>query len=100
MGYVTSADTGSEDLVLASRSALATYCLSDADGKNSEVVFTALSGIIKGNEGEDRIVVPAMDVLVFLGDVGAWDGIELKEYVPAFTSPETLESVNLPVDLQ
>lgn len=72
-GYITSADTGSEDLVLASRAALAHYCT--AATQNSIDVFNALSLVIKLNEGEDRIVVPALEVLGFLSDVDYWKGV-------------------------
>jgi len=76
-GYVTSADTGSEDLVLSSRLALAQFCTAHAT--NSAAVFSALSMIVKLKEGEDRIVVPALEVLGFLNDVNCWRGIEREE---------------------
>jgi tubulin-specific chaperone D len=67
-GYVTSADTGSEDLVRASRAAIAQLC---QRGKTStDVVCSCLSSIMKSNVGNDRVLVPAMEVLSFLFDVG------------------------------
>jgi hypothetical protein len=42
-------------------------------------VFAALSGILKANEGDDRLMIPALEALGFLWDVGVWDGIPLAE---------------------
>jgi hypothetical protein len=64
-GYVGSADTGSEELVRNSRAALAAYCNSG----NTDLVCLTLLDILRKNIGNDRILVPAMEVINFLFDV-------------------------------
>ena len=65
-GFVSSADTGSEDLVRASRAALAEYC--EAEDNNLNIVCGSLFAIMKKSLKNDRIVVPAMEVMGFLFD--------------------------------
>ena len=65
-GFVTSADTGSEDLVRASRAALAEYCESDAAKLDS--ICGGLISIFKRHLKNDRILVPTMEVMGFLFD--------------------------------
>jgi hypothetical protein len=65
-GFISSADTGSEDLVRASRAALAEYCETDFD--NLIIVCEGLYAIMKRNLKNDRILVPAMEVMGFLFD--------------------------------
>jgi hypothetical protein len=65
-GFTSSADTGSEDLVRASRAALAAYCESDVANLNT--VCEGLLAIMKRNMKNDRILVPAMEVMGFLFD--------------------------------
>lgn len=65
-GFINSADTGSEDLVRASRAALAEYCESNDDNPN--IVCGGLFAIMKRSLKNDRIVVPAMEVMGFLFD--------------------------------
>jgi hypothetical protein len=66
-GYVTSADTGSEDLVRASRAALAEVC---EDNDTRRRLCTTMCEVIRCNLGNDRILVSAMEVMAFLFDVG------------------------------
>lgn len=73
-GLATSADTGNEDLVIASRAALAAHC--DLISHNDEVVgqqqqqldriASALTDNLKRYLGQDRIVVPTLEVVAFL----------------------------------
>ncbi|KAK2002890.1 beta-tubulin cofactor d [Colletotrichum falcatum] len=67
-GYVTSADTGNEDLVIASRAALADFCASST--QNLTAVCTALVSNLKTRQGQDRVVVPTLEIVAFLCHVG------------------------------
>lgn len=67
-GYVTSADTGNEELVIASRAALAGYC--DARQENLEHVCASLLRNLQAHQGQDRIVVPTLEIIAFLFSVG------------------------------
>lgn len=73
-GYVTSADTGSEDLVRASRAALASTRAEEVcqSGK-SPWIISCLIEVMKSNQGNDRVLVPVMEVLSFLFDIGLMD---------------------------
>ncbi|RFU24945.1 hypothetical protein B7463_g11392, partial [Scytalidium lignicola] len=66
-GYVTSADTGSEDLVRVSRAALADFC--NREG-NIDLVCETLFEVLKKNLNNDRVLVPTLEVVGFLFDVG------------------------------
>lgn len=66
-GYVTSADTGNEDLVIASRAALTDFC-STPDGLDD--VEGPLMRVLRVNKGNDRVVVPTFEILAFLFHVG------------------------------
>jgi len=67
-GFVSSADTGNEDLVIATRAALCDFCaLSDA---NIDSVCTALVRNLKSRQGQDRVLVPTLEVIAFLFHVG------------------------------
>ncbi|EFQ27786.1 beta-tubulin cofactor d [Colletotrichum graminicola M1.001] len=67
-GYVTSADTGNEDLVIASRAALADFCA--ASPQNLAAVCAALVSNVKTRQGQDRVVVPTLEIVAFLCHVG------------------------------
>lgn len=67
-GFVTSADTGNEDLVIASRAALTSYC--EADSKNLQSICDALLLNLKSRQGQDRIVVPTLEIIAFMFHVG------------------------------
>ncbi|KAK2036032.1 beta-tubulin cofactor d [Colletotrichum somersetense] len=67
-GYVTSADTGNEDLVIASRAALAEFCA--ASPRNLDAVCAALVSNVRTRQGQDRVVVPTLEILAFLCHVG------------------------------
>lgn len=64
-GYVSSADTGSEDLVRASRAAFADFC----EAGNTNMICTALFEVAKRNSTNDRVLVPTLEVMSFLFDV-------------------------------
>ncbi len=65
-GYVSSADTGNEDLVMASRAALAGYCETSAArlGRTRTALLRNLGS--RQSQGQDRIVVPTLEVIAFL----------------------------------
>lgn len=67
-GYVTSADTGNEDLVIASRAALTDFC--NESPENMRLVYAALLENLKTRQGQDRVTVPTLEVIAFLFRVG------------------------------
>lgn len=69
-GYVTSADTGNEDLVIASRSALCEYC--GASQENLDRVCASLYRNLKARQGQDRVIVPTLEIIAFLLSVGLY----------------------------
>lgn len=79
-GYVTSADTGNEELVIASRAALTAYCKGEgqdagADQARIDGVCGALVRNLKARRGQaqqDRVVVPTLEIVAFLFSVGLW----------------------------
>ncbi|KAI3526901.1 beta-tubulin cofactor d, partial [Colletotrichum abscissum] len=83
-GYVTSADTGNEDLVIASRAALADFCA--ASPRNLDAVCAALVSNVKtrqtpGRGQGDRVVVPTLEIAAFLCHVGLFQkcrGVDLR----------------------
>jgi hypothetical protein len=78
-GFVTSADTGNEDLVIASRAALTDFC--EASAENRDLVCSALLQNLKTRHGEDRFIVPTMEIIAFLFHVGIFQrcqGINLR----------------------
>jgi hypothetical protein len=64
-GFVTSADTGSEDLVRASRTALIEFC----DNGNRDLGCELLIMVAERNIGNDRVLIPALEVIAFLFDM-------------------------------
>lgn len=69
-GYATSADTGNEDLVIASRAALTDYCHASQEGLNR--VCTSLLRNLKARQGQDRVIVPTLETIAFLFSVGIY----------------------------
>ncbi|OTB03345.1 hypothetical protein M426DRAFT_321917 [Hypoxylon sp. CI-4A] len=71
-GLVTSADTGNEDLVIVSRAALADFC--EESGANLRQVAAALLRNLRQHQGQgqgqDRVVVPTLEVVAYLFHVG------------------------------
>ncbi|KAI1342381.1 tubulin folding cofactor D C terminal-domain-containing protein [Xylariaceae sp. FL0016] len=67
-GLATSADTGNEDLVIASRAALANFC-EDSEEK-LRLVCAGLLHNLKQYTGQDRVVVPTLEVIAYLYHVG------------------------------
>ena len=71
-GCITSADTGSEDLVRASRAALVDYC---NDG-HYEAVCGQLFSLLRLSP--DRIVIPTLEIISFLFDMQIMQKSSLK----------------------
>lgn len=69
-GYVTSADTGNEDLVIASRAALTSYC--SASQENLDRICASLLRNLKSRQGQDRVVIPTLEIVAFLFAVGVY----------------------------
>ncbi|OTA63772.1 hypothetical protein K449DRAFT_368700 [Hypoxylon sp. EC38] len=67
-GLVTSADTGNEDLVVVSRAALADFC--EESGENLKQICTALLRNLEQYQGQDRVVVPTLEVVAYLFHIG------------------------------
>lgn len=63
-GFVTSADTGQEDLVITSRAALTDFC--EASTENLDLIWIALINNLKAYASEDRVVVPTLEIIAFL----------------------------------
>ncbi|KAK4647244.1 uncharacterized protein QC761_123680 [Podospora bellae-mahoneyi] len=66
-GYVSSADTGNEELVIATRSALLSHCLASPDITLD--IVTALISNLRTHQKNDRVLVPTLEVLRFLLDM-------------------------------
>lgn len=67
-GFVTSADTGNEDLVIASRAALSDFC--EASHENLDRICHALLQNLKSRQGQDRVLMPVLEIVAFLFQVG------------------------------
>lgn len=63
-GFVTSADTGNDDLVIASRVALTSFC--EASRANLNLVCAALLLNLRTRQRVDRVVVPTLEIIAFL----------------------------------
>lgn len=74
-GFVSSADTGNEDLVIASRAALSEYC--EASPDNLNLVCSALLHNLKTHQGQDRVVVPTLEIIAFLFHIGLFQQSKL-----------------------
>jgi hypothetical protein len=77
-GLVSSADTGSEDLIRVSRAALADFCeCKILSGKKLHdqidpkgFVCESLFEVAKRNISNDKVLVPTLEVMSFLFDAG------------------------------
>ena len=67
-GFVTSADTGNEELVIASRAAMCDFCETSPD--HLTAVCTGLVRNLKARQGVDRVIVPTLEIIAFLFHVG------------------------------
>lgn len=79
-GFVTSADTGNEDLVIASRAALSDFCSESL--ANLNMACTALAQNMKTYQGQDRVLVPTMEIIAFLMHAGLFqqaDRVNLRQ---------------------
>ncbi|KAG6005578.1 hypothetical protein E4U21_007837 [Claviceps maximensis] len=79
-GFVTSADTGNDDLVIASRAALSDFC--QASPHNLDLVCRSLLHNLRANHTQDRIAVPTLEIIAFLFHVGLFQaarGINLRQ---------------------
>ncbi|KAF9765274.1 hypothetical protein IL306_002448 [Fusarium sp. DS 682] len=63
-GYVGSADTGNEDLVIASRAALCDFC--EVNLENLDLICHAMLQNLKSRQGQDRVIVPTLEIVAFL----------------------------------
>ncbi|KAK4142379.1 tubulin folding cofactor D C terminal-domain-containing protein [Dichotomopilus funicola] len=71
-GLVSSADTGNEELVIATRAALCAFC--ERSPTHRDVVCGALARNLKTWQGTDRVLVPTLEVVAFLFHVGIFEG--------------------------
>jgi hypothetical protein len=79
-GIVSSADTGNEELVIATRAALCEFC--ERSAANTDAVCTALVRNLKTWQGTDRVLVPTLEVVAFLFHVGIFarcSGVNYKD---------------------
>jgi hypothetical protein len=63
-GFVGSADTGNEDLIIASRAALSDFC--EASQENLDLICQAMLQNLKTRQGQDRVIVPTLEISAFL----------------------------------
>lgn len=70
-GFVTSADTGNEDLVIASRAALTSFA--NVSTSNLNLIYEALLQNLRTHQGNDRVLVPTLEITAFLLHVGFVD---------------------------
>jgi hypothetical protein len=78
-GYVTSADTGSEDLVRASRIALVEFC------NNGHADLICLNLLELAKSDVDRVLVPTLEVIGFLFDMQVMQRTSMKYiFYPCF----------------
>lgn len=78
-GFVTSADTGNDDLVIASRAALTDFC--EKSQQHLDMVCHALTSNLRSRHGDDRIAVPTLEIIAFLFHLGLFQqsqGINLR----------------------
>lgn len=73
-GFVTSADTGNEDLVIASRAALTDFC--GASPARLGLVCNGLLQNLKARQSQDRVVVPTLEIIAFLFHTGLFPRCE------------------------
>jgi Tubulin folding cofactor D C terminal len=91
-GYITSADTGAEDLIRASRAALAEFC----EAGNTHIVYDALVRILEKQlrhdqaPNEDRVVVPCLEVVSFLFDAGLLQSLQFRYFTTVLMSSSTI----------
>ncbi|PNY25556.1 Tubulin-specific chaperone D [Tolypocladium capitatum] len=80
-GFVTSADTGNDDLVMASRAALTDFC--EASRANADLVCAALQQNLRTRQSADRVAVPTLEMIAFLFHSGLFrqqgDDISLRD---------------------
>lgn len=67
-GYVTSADTGNENLVITSRAALCDFC--DESQERLDLVCGALIRNLRARQGQDRVLNPTLEITSFLLNAG------------------------------
>ncbi|KAF7529424.1 hypothetical protein G7054_g9872 [Neopestalotiopsis clavispora] len=78
-GLATSADTGNEDLVIASRAAVAVVITnstsssstSSGDDDHLAKICMALFHNLKLYQGQDRVIVPTLELMAYLFHIGA-----------------------------
>jgi hypothetical protein len=74
VGFTTSADTGNEDLVIASRAALCDFMTSSKD--NACLIGSALLHNLRTHQGNDRIIIPTLEIIAFLFHVGLFGSVD------------------------
>ncbi|KHN94180.1 beta-tubulin cofactor d [Metarhizium album ARSEF 1941] len=78
-GLVTSADTGSDDVVIASRAAITDFC--ETSQWHLDMVCNALALKLHAHYADDRTAVPTLEIIAFLFRVGLFQrskGINLR----------------------
>lgn len=77
-GLITSASSGTESLICNSRTALAAYTES-ISLQQLRHLLTILIKLVNNNETYDRLLLPALDVLAFLGEINTYEKIQVKD---------------------
>ena len=73
-GLLTSASSGTESLLRASRSALASH-IDTLSNSQLHTFLDSFLTIIDENLKNERLLIPALDVLAFLGDINLFDRV-------------------------
>lgn len=82
-GYITSADTGSEDLVRASRTALVDFCNTGHDRMVCDQLFQMLK-----KSKNDRVLIPTLETIGFLFDMGIMQKSPPRYVTPSYVAPK------------
>ncbi|EHL02883.1 putative Tubulin-specific chaperone D [Glarea lozoyensis 74030] len=81
-GYVTSAHAGSEDIINASRAAIASVCAQDPV-RAIDSMSDALWKLLRDKIGNDRIIVSLLEVISFLFDAAVIHQLENRFAIPS-----------------
>ena len=94
-GFVTAADTGNDDLVVASRTALVKFCETSREGL--ELACQALVLNLRNRQADDRVVIPTLEITAFMFRLGLFQqckGINLRN-VCLYTQKAGYKSGNI-----
>lgn len=77
-GLITSAASGSDSLLCASRSALYSH-IESLGGRRAQNIISCLLAILSDNLHSERLSLPTLTVIAFLGDINVFDQLAATE---------------------